>query len=186
MNQFSMRWLNYFFQLAVTVSTQSKDFRTRVGCVVVDDYKRILATGFNGFPVGLEDTLGRYQDRSYKLLHVCHAEANAICQAASSGISFRGASLFVTLQPCFECSKLIIQSGIKTVYYLSPSEEEDKRRKESKERLEPSHLDWRANNESALKMLHECGIEVYEALCIRDQIRTTVDILRIDPVEQKQ
>lgn len=143
------------------MSDQSKDPSTKVGCVVVDKHKHILATGYNGFPVGMRDTEARYTDRGFKLRHVCHAEANAICQAASSGVSFRNSFIFVTLQPCIECSKLIVQSGIKEVHFLIDEVANAKREESLKAKGEDLVEDWRKSKDDALKMLVECNIAVY-------------------------
>ena len=168
MHSFSDRWVKYFFTLAKDVSDQSKDPSTKVGCVVVDDEKRILATGYNGFPRQMRDNMERYFDRNFKLQHVVHAEANAICQAASSGVSFKNSTIFITLQPCIECSKLIIQSGIKEIHFLRDEEADARREKALQEKDESVLNDWRTTKEEALKMLIECRITVYCHYVISD------------------
>lgn len=165
---FSNRWITYFFTIARVVSEQSKDPSTKVGCVVVDKDKHILATGYNGFPVGMRDNAERYLDRSFKLRHVCHAEANAICQSASTGSCFKNAFIFVTLQPCIECAKLIIQSGIKEVHFLIDEEANEKRERALAERGEECVNDWRKSKEDAIRMMVECRINVYSHTIISD------------------
>jgi len=116
-NLFSDRWVNYFMKIASVVAEQSKDPSTKVGAVIVSPNRQIISTGFNGFPVSVNDDPERYLDRPTKLKMVVHAEANAICQAAKHGIQIDGGSIFCTLVPCIDCAKLIIQSGIQIVYY---------------------------------------------------------------------
>ena len=113
----SFRWLDYFLKIARTVAEQSKDPSTKVGAVIVSPDKQIISTGYNGFPVGVEDNKDRYEDRPTKLKMVVHAEANAICQAAKHGHCIDGCYIFCTLVPCISCAKLIIQSGIKHVFF---------------------------------------------------------------------
>lgn len=107
------KWNTRFFELAKHVATWSKDPRTKVGAVVVDDLNRIIGVGYNGFPRGVVDTPALYQDRESKLQRVVHAETNAIL---NSNTSVRGCKIYVTLPPCNECAKIIIQSGIAEVH----------------------------------------------------------------------
>ena len=114
-------WDEYFMGVAILASQRSKDPSTQVGACIIDSDKRILSTGYNGFPQGCSDdefpwnrdeTVG---DTKYS--YVVHAELNAILNA--SGKKLSGAILYVGLFPCNECAKAIIQSGIKEVVYLS-------------------------------------------------------------------
>jgi len=113
----SNRWILYFLKIARAIAEQSKDPSTKVGAVIVSSDKQIISTGYNGFPVNVDDTPERYKDRPTKLKMVVHAEANAICQAAKHGHHIDGCAIFCTLVPCIGCAKLIIQSGIKAVYF---------------------------------------------------------------------
>ena len=176
---FSNRWITYFFTIAKVVAEQSKDPSTKVGCVVVDKDKHILATGFNGFPVGMRDTIERYHDREFKLKHVCHAEANAICQSAQTGSSFKDSFIFITLQPCIECAKLIIQSGIKEVHFLIDEFANAKREESLKAKGEELVNDWRKSKEEALKMLIECRVSVYSHTIVPNSDPHTVSIRRM-------
>lgn len=173
---FSNRWITYFFTIAKVVSEQSKDPSTKVGCVVVDRDKHILATGYNGFPVGMRDSIERYTDREFKLRHVCHAEANAICQSAQTGSSFKDAFIFVTLQPCIECAKLIIQSGIKEVHFLIDEEANEKREASLKAKGENLVNDWRKSKDDAIRMMVECRINVYSHTIVPTEDRHEVSI----------
>ena len=118
MENFNEKWMNYFFKIAQVVSEQSKDPSTKVGAVIVTSDKQIVSTGYNGFPVGIDDSEEKYNDRPTKLKYVVHAEANAITRAAKQGIKLNKCSMFVTLPPCMNCAKLIIQSGINQVCFL--------------------------------------------------------------------
>jgi dCMP deaminase len=99
---------------------RSKDANTQVGACIVSDENKILSVGYNGMPTGCNDDDmpwgrdGAGLDTKYP--YVCHAELNAIL---NSGTSLKGARLYVTLFPCNECAKAIIQSGISEVVYLS-------------------------------------------------------------------
>ncbi len=84
--------------------------------MIVNQKRRVVATGYNGFPAGVEDLTERYENRDLKYKLVVHAEANAILNAVAS---VEGCCIFVTQPPCQECAKLIIQSGI--TYVVSPT-----------------------------------------------------------------
>ena len=112
-------WDEYFMGIAVLSGKRSKDPNSQVGACIVDDNKRIVSIGYNGFPNGCSDDElpwareGNFLDVKYP--YVVHAEMNAILNACKS---VRGCSIYVDLFPCNECAKAIIQSGIKQVYYL--------------------------------------------------------------------
>jgi len=111
-NVFSDKWTKRFMDLCTTISFWSKDPSTKVGAVIVDNKKRIVSVGYNGFPRGVSDDEERYQDREVKYTMVSHAERNAL---DNSPTAVEGATMFVTLMPCSDCAKSIIQRGIKTV-----------------------------------------------------------------------
>lgn len=108
----STLWDERFLKLCEHVSEWSKDPRTKVGACVVNDDKQVIGLGYNGFPRGVLDIESRYQDRKTKLLLVAHAERNALDNCF---VSPKGCTLYVTLPPCNECAKSIIQRGIKRV-----------------------------------------------------------------------
>ena len=114
-------WDEYFMGVAMLASQRSKDPSTQVGACIVDEDKRILSTGYNGFPKGCsDDEFPWNRDESAgetKYQYVVHAELNAILNA--SGKKLAGSTLYVGLFPCNECAKAIIQAGIKEVIYLS-------------------------------------------------------------------
>ena len=111
-------WDEYFMGVALLAAKRSKDPNTQVGACIVNKAKRILSTGYNGFPYGCSDDTFPWErvgeDTKYK--YVVHAELNAILN--SSGKSLDGARLYVDLFPCNECAKAIIQSGISEIVYL--------------------------------------------------------------------
>lgn len=102
-------------EMAELVATWSKDPSTKVGAVIVGSEGRILATGYNGFPRGIEDNESRYNDRHTKLLYVVHGEMNALYNALQHGVDVNGATIYCTFPICSECAKGIIQAGIKKV-----------------------------------------------------------------------
>lgn len=88
--------------------------RKKVGAIIVKD-RMIISDGYNGTPTGFENCCE--DEEGYTKWYVLHAEANAILKVAGSTQSCKGATLYITLSPCQQCSKLIHQSGIKTVVY---------------------------------------------------------------------
>ncbi len=119
-------WQEYFTEITRMVATRSTCCRRRVGAILVKN-KRILATGYNGAPSGvphcldvgcLREQLGIPSGERHELCRGLHAEQNAILQAAFHGVSIEGADLYCTNLPCIICSKMIINAGIRQVYYL--------------------------------------------------------------------
>ncbi len=114
-------WDEYFLNIAQAVSLRSHDGETQVGTVIVDENKRIVATGYNGFPPGAEDEhLPNLRPDKYPFM--VHAEINAI---ATSKHDLRNASLYSTHSPCRECAKAIITAGIKKVTFLNSYKNDD-------------------------------------------------------------
>lgn len=111
-------WDEYFMRIAVQAATRSTCDRKHVGAVIVRD-KTILSTGYNGSIRGMPhcDDVGHMMDNTHCVATV-HAEANAIIQAAKNGTSINGADIYVTASPCWNCFKLIANSGIRRVFYL--------------------------------------------------------------------
>ncbi len=105
---------NSYMEMASVWARNSYCKRRQVGALIVKD-RMIISDGYNGTPSGFENIC---EDESGATKpYVLHAEANAITKVAKSGNSSSGATLYVTSSPCIECSKLIIQSGIKRVVY---------------------------------------------------------------------
>ncbi len=113
-------WNEYFMGVALLSAKRSKDPNTQVGACIINQDKRIIGIGYNGFPMGCSDDVfpwkreGSTLDTKYA--YVVHAEANAIL---NSSASLKGATLYVSLFPCNECAKLIIQSGISHIIYMN-------------------------------------------------------------------
>jgi dCMP deaminase len=115
-------WDQYFMMSAVLASKRSKDPVTKVGAVVVSSDNRILATGYNGFPNGISDSSLPWTKDSdnfeeTKYAYVVHAEANCLLNSVKNDI--KGCTMYVTLFCCHECTKLIIQKGIKKIVYAN-------------------------------------------------------------------
>lgn len=114
-------WDEYFMGVALLAAERSKDPSTQVGACIIDNNNRIISTGYNGFPKGCsDDEFPWNRDASAgetKYPFVVHAELNAILNA--QGTSVVNSRLYVSLFPCNECAKAIIQSGIREVVYLS-------------------------------------------------------------------
>ena len=114
-------WDDYFMGVALLSGKRSKDPSTQVGACIVNTQNKIVGVGYNSLPIGVSDDQfpwekeGSYLDTKYP--YVCHAELNAILN--NIGINLEGCKIYTALFPCNECSKAIIQSGIKEVIYLS-------------------------------------------------------------------
>ena len=116
-------WNEYFIKIAELVSERSTCLRRKVGAVLVKN-KRILATGYNGAPVGLQhcEDIGCLRKKlkipsgeRHELCRGIHAEQNAVIQAAYHGVSIEGSVLYITNHPCSVCAKMIINAGIKKI-----------------------------------------------------------------------
>jgi len=109
------KWDKRFLRIAREVSLWSRDPSHKIGAVAVQD-KRIVATGYNGFPHGVEDNDWRWRTKELKYRYVVHGEMNCIYNAAHNGISLLGATMYVYGLPvCNECAKGIIQAGVSQV-----------------------------------------------------------------------
>ena len=112
-------WNEYFMGVSMLAAQRSKDANTQVGACIVSQDNKILSVGYNGMPMGCNDDEmpwereGDFLNTKYPF--VCHAELNAILNRGST--SLNGARIYVSLFPCNECAKAIIQSGIKEVIY---------------------------------------------------------------------
>ena len=125
-------WPEYFMSITRLVSCRSTCSRRKVGAVAVKD-KRILATGYNGAPAGtphcleagcLRQQLGIPSGQRHEICRGLHAEQNVIIQAAVHGINIYGATLYCTNQPCALCAKMLINCGIKKIFYAEPYPDE--------------------------------------------------------------
>lgn len=141
-------WDEYFMGIALLSAQRSKDNNTQVGACIVDEHNKILSLGYNGMPIGCNDDDMPWEREggalNTKYMYVCHAELNAIL---NSRMPLMGAKLYVTLFPCNECAKAIIQCGIKEMVYFS-----DK-------------YDGEDNNIAAKKMLDMAGVKYRRYEC---------------------
>lgn len=138
------KWDRRFLRLAEEVRLWSKDPGTKVGCVLVSD-RRILSTGYNGFPQSISDDLSRYTDRDFKLSITVHAEKNAILNAAKNGTKVEGSTLYVTFPPCSQCASAVIQAGVAQVVCPNPNSAPER---------------WRDNFKAANDLFYEAGVKV--------------------------
>ena len=118
-------WDEYFMSIVDLVKTRSTCLRRQVGALIVKD-KRILASGYNGAPVGckhcaevgcIRNELNIPSGQRHEICRATHAEQNAIAQAAYSGTSIKNATMYVTTQPCVLCAKLCINAGISKIIF---------------------------------------------------------------------
>jgi dCMP deaminase len=136
----STKWDLRFLERARLTASWSKDPSTKVGCVVVNDHRAEMASGYNGFPRGVADD-DRLDDRERKYALVVHAEANAVAHAAREGVSLDGCTLYSTLCPCTQCASLLIQAGIQTV--VAPAKWPER---------------WDANMQQSIALMREAGL----------------------------
>lgn len=118
-------WTDYFMNITYMVSERSTCSRRKVGAIAVKD-KRILATGYNGAPAGvphcldvgcLRQQLGIPSGQRHEICRGLHAEQNVIIQAAVHGVSIAGADLYCTTLPCVQCAKMLINCGVRHIFY---------------------------------------------------------------------
>lgn len=149
-----LSWDEYFMGVALLSAKRSKDPSTQVGACIVSPQNRIVSVGYNGLPFGCNDDEfpwsreGDYLDTKYP--YVCHAELNAILN--SSGQSLQDCSLYVPLFPCNECSKAIIQVGIKEIVYLSDKYADTDIVKASKRMLDAAAVNCRALDQESFEV----------------------------------
>ena len=107
-------WDVWFMKQVYLVAEKSKDPSTKFGAILVKD-NHIISSGFNGFPIGVNDSPERYNNRELKYKFVCHAEHNSVLSAARFGTSTLGTTLYTQTIPCHDCAKAIIQGGISEI-----------------------------------------------------------------------
>ncbi len=140
-----LNWDEYFMAVALLSAERSKDPNTQVGACVADSNHKIVGVGYNGFPWGCSDDKlpwardGMYLDTKYP--YVCHAELNAVLNSTAPNL--QDCRIYVGLFPCNECTKVIIQSGIKEIIYLSDKYADTDSVKASKRMLDQSNTGYR-------------------------------------------
>lgn len=138
-------WDEYFMGVALLSGRRSKDPHTQVGACIVNTQNKIVGAGYNGLPIGCSDEdfprekQGDFLNTKYP--YVCHAELNAILN--NIGMDLTGCRIYTALFPCNECSKAIIQSGIKEVIFLSDKYDGTDVSKASKKMLNTAGVAYR-------------------------------------------
>ena len=140
-----LSWDEYFMAVALLSGMRSKDPNTQVGACVANPQNKIVGVGYNGFPWGCSDDKlpwtreGSFLDTKYP--YVCHAELNAVLNSNTADLS--GARIYVALFPCNECTKVIIQSGIKEIIYLTDKYKDTDSVRASKIMLDRAQIPYR-------------------------------------------
>lgn len=154
-------WDEYFMAVAKLSAMRSKDPSTQVGACIVSSDNRILSIGYNGAPNGFDDDKFPWsregENLNTKYPYVCHAELNAILNYRGSKKDLENAKIYVDLFPCNECAKIIIQSGIKQVIYLS-------------DKYKTSE-----NNIASRKLFDECGVK-YKKIEIKEEKEIKIEL----------
>ncbi|MCX7045269.1 MAG: dCMP deaminase family protein [Candidatus Sumerlaeota bacterium] len=137
-------WSDYFMGIAILSAHRSKDPSSQVGACIVNPQNKIVGIGYNGFPIGCSDDELPWAREAASPLdtkypYVCHAELNAIMNKNAAELA--GCRIYVTLFPCNECAKLIIQSGIQRVIYLSDKYRDSEGCRAARRLLEMAHVD---------------------------------------------
>lgn len=146
-------WDEYFIGIALLSAERSKDENTQVGACIVNNKNRIVGIGYNGLPYGCSDELfpwkreGDWIDTKYP--YVVHAEPNAILNATTN---LDGCRIYVTLFPCHECAKLIIQSGIKEIIYMDDKYNDTDSNKAAKYMFNSSGVKYRQITKYNIKL----------------------------------
>lgn len=137
-------WEEYFMGIALLSAMRSKDPSTQVGACIANKDNKVVSIGYNGMPHGLDDDhmpWGHGEGIDSKYLYVCHAEFNAILN--SNIANLKDTRIYVTLFPCNECTKAIIQTGIKEVIYLSDKYADTVETMASKKMLDMAGIKYR-------------------------------------------
>jgi dCMP deaminase len=139
------KWDKKFIKLSKHISVWSKDKNKKVGAVIVDSDNIVLSMGYNGIPRGCDDTDESRYERPTKYFFTEHAERNAIYHSARHGVSLKGCKMYVTLFPCADCARAMIQSGITKLIAPEPN---------------LSHEVWGEHFKAAIQMMKEANIEI--------------------------
>lgn len=140
-----LKWHKRYLDVALETAKWSKDPSKKIGSVIVGAMGQIISLGYNGFPRGVADTEERLNNREQKYKYVVHSEMNCIFNAIHNNASTVGATMYVTGLPvCHECSKAIIQVGIKEVV------------------MDTTPVDnWEESGQLALELFDEAGVKYY-------------------------
>jgi dCMP deaminase len=142
------KWDQRFLDLSRHISGWSKDESTKVGCVIVGHAHEILTTGYNGLTRHCKDDIPERNERPEKYFWYEHAERNAVYNAARIGVSLKGSTAYVSLCPCMDCARGLVQSGVTRVVY--PKEVPEHFMKSS---------NWNEHFKRTHELFNETGIE---------------------------
>lgn len=143
-------WDEYFMGIAELAAKRSKDPSTQVGACIVDKENYILSVGYNGMPIGCSDDVfpwnreGDALDTKYPF--VCHAEMNAILNSKTADLE--GATVYVSLFPCNECTKALIQKKVAKIVYLSDKYHDEVNTKASRKMLDAAGIKYEKYNKT--------------------------------------
>ncbi len=144
-----LSWDEYFISIATLTAMRSKDPNTKVGACIVSSDNRVLSVGYNGAPNGFADCLVPWDVREAENLsdtkypYSCHSEVNAILNFRGNMRELQGARIYVHFFPCVDCTKAIIQAGIKEVIYLHDFD----------------HASHGVEQNSSIRMFDVCGVK---------------------------
>jgi dCMP deaminase len=138
-------WDLKFIELSRHIANWSKDTNRKNSAVIVNDDNIVISMGYNGFPIGCDDKVACRYEQPMKYLYTEHAERNAIYHAAKLGVSLKGCRMYVTMFPCSDCARALIQSGIKQLFTPTPDVDHEK---------------WGIHFKAALVMFEEANIEI--------------------------
>lgn len=138
-------WDLKFIELSRHIAEWSKDTNRKNGAVIVDQDNIVLSVGYNGFPRGCDDTVTSRYEQPEKYLFTEHAERNALFHAARHGVSLKGCKMYMTMFPCADCARGLIQSGIVKIFAPTP---------------DVDHHKWGEHFKAAMVMMDEANVEI--------------------------
>jgi dCMP deaminase len=138
-------WDEKFINLSAFIAEWSKDTNRKNGAVIVDGDNIVVSMGYNGFPRDCDDSIECRYERPDKYLFTEHAERNALYHAARHGVSLKECRMYMTMFPCSDCARGIIQTGIKKIIAPKP---------------DLKHERWGVHFKASIEMLEECGVEI--------------------------
>ena len=139
------KWDKKFMDQAQLVATWSKDTNRQNGAVIVNDDNIVISQGYNGFPIGCNDEIKSRYEQPMKYFFTEHAERNALYFAARNGVSLKGSRMYMTMFPCADCARGMIQCGITKI--IAPTPDVD-------------HPKWGEHFRVSMAMLEEANVEI--------------------------
>lgn len=142
-------WDEFYLKLCYLIARKSKDFSTKIGSVLIKEDKSVISVGFNGLPINCKENKEK-NERPEKYYHYSHSEINSILLAARNGIQTKDSILFTLSQPCADCARSIIQSGVKMVIY----------HKQHQDIFVSENEKWLESSKRSEIMLKEAGVRL--------------------------